>query len=384
MSVLAAPLSLLALLVWGRVGWQRRFEEAYLGLLPFLPFALAYGLVSVWHGQWLGFSSVGLRLFYGALLLACARMVGLNRRQVLWAAALGCLAYAGAAFLDWGAASFARWPFHPSALRYYDESGSFRAGGGGGNPIHYADVAMWLLGLCALTAYFASDLSRLRRWGWAACSVAGFAACLSSQSRGALVALAALYLVLAFYATRQQHRILMGVGMAALLLAFALAVQQQWVGDRLLMVGYEVHQYLTQPSFTFTSVGARLEMWRLALQALQTHQVFGLGVGSVAEVVARFLPAQPLPAQLLAQPHFHNDLMQSLVLGGALLGLGFVVTLLMLLWQARKDPMLMWVVLAGVSFGLSDLIFHQNTMMTMMVSVWCLLWATRTEVGNDR
>lgn len=384
MSVLAAPLSLIALLTWGRAGWTQRLWEACKGLLPFVPFASAYALVCLWHGRWLGFPSVGQRLLYGVLLVACAYLVGLTRRQILAAAALGCLAYGGSALLDWGAATYAWWPFHPSALRYYNEAGGFRAGGGGGNPIHFADVAMWLLGLSALTAYFADGLSLAKRWGYAACSIAGFVACLSSESRGALLALPALYLILALYAHRQQHRLLMGVGMAALLLALALAVQQRWAGERLLMVGQEVQQYFTQSTFTFSSVGARLEMWRLGLEALRADEVFGLGLGSVADVVARLESAPSLPAQLLGQPHFHNDLIQSLVVGGVLLGMGMLVTLVLLLWQARKDPMLMWVVLAGITFGLSDLVFHQNTMMTMMVSAWCLLWATRSEVPRGR
>lgn len=384
LSVLAAPLSLLALLLWGRPFWQARLQDAIKAVLPFVPFALAYALACVWHGKPLGFSSVGERLVYGVLLVACARLVGLTRAQVLWAAALGGVAYGVSAGLEMLGMIFPQWSLHSTGARYYAEEGVLRAGGGGGNPIHFADAAMWLLGLGACAAYFETGQSTFRRWMLAACAMMAFLACLASQSRGALLALLALYGVMAAFALRKQHRMNLGAGMALLIVVFGVAVQQHWVGQRLLMVGNEVQQYLAQSTFTFSSVGARLEMWRLALLAVGPQWWTGLGVGSVSDVVARLPSAQALPHEMLRQPHFHNDLMQSLVLGGVLLASGMLVTLGLLLWQARKDPYLMWVVLAGICFGFSDLIFHQNTMFTMMVSTWCLLWATQVERSDGR
>lgn len=376
MSVLAAPLSLLALLVWGRVAWRERLVDGFWAVAPFVPFALAYALACWWHGLGMGLGSVVQRLGYGMVLVMAARMVPLTRLQVLTAAALGGLLYGLSAVLDSADLIPPQWLMHRS-LRYYTEDGQFRAGGGGGNPIHFADVAMWLSGFCVGAAYLLVRQSPLRRWGFAICALSAFVACLASQSRGALVALLPLYAVLTGFALSRRHRWGMVVGLALFTVCLGGVVSQQWAGQRLMMVGAEVTAYLSNETFTFSSIGARLEMWRLVLLTVGQDGGFGPGLRSVAELVALHPVSPPLPEMLLRQPHFHNDLIQSLALGGVVLVLGHVTTLAALIWQARRDAMLLWVVLAGISFGLTDLVFHQNTLFTFMVSAWALLWATQ-------
>ncbi|MDN0074806.1 O-antigen ligase family protein [Crenobacter sp. SG2303] len=377
MSVLAGPLSLLFLLTTGARQWRTVLGEALRWALPFLPFLAAYTIVVLWYGRAFDYSSVLTRVLYGALIFAAARMLGVRVRHLVWAAAIGCVLYLGAALVEVIGFKLGHSMLPAGRAVYMTENGQLRASGGGGNPIHFSDVAMWLVGISVLGAVCVKQIGTGIRWGLLAAATAGLLVCVLSGSRGALVALLPLLVLVLIQMPKRRRPLALGLSLSVILASACLLILYPPFSERLWLAWLEVKRYYTEPVFTYSSVGARLEMWRIALRVMQESPLFGGGFVSYPQLMKDIPALGPIAPSLLQHAHLHNDLMQSMALGGAVLFLGQLMTLAGLTRRAFAQPFLMWILLAGLSFSLTDLVFHNNMIFTFFVATWALFSAAK-------
>ncbi len=374
LSVLIAPVGLLYLVFFARTTVFTLFLDATKRLWVWLPFFLSFGIISWIHPYHYNWGQLFQKFIFAFILYTCARQLQIKHLQLIIAAAVGAWLYFLCALLD-------AWTFYnPEFLqlqipRHLTENGLYRVGGGGGNPIHFADACMWLTGICALGLSHHCVKNPRIKLAVLSGAIIVFLVALATQSRGALLALLPLFVLLVVQTKTQYRKYIAFAVFLSLIAAFILATQTEFF-HRIKRVFYDLYYYLTEPHFIISSVSARIEMWRFTITTWQDNLLLGSGISNIKDLIQAYPSTTPLHPSILMQPHFHNDWMQSISIGGLLLLTGLFSTFALLLIQSRKDIISIWIILAGLCFGLSDLILYQNTMLTFLISAWALFSAS--------
>lgn len=363
-NVLAGPLALLFLVAGFRTGWRDLAREGLRFLAPFAPFLAACLLILLVHPN----AEVGdpfSRVLWTVPIVLAARRLGITRAAVFSAAAVGALFYLGAAVLDVY--------FH----------GMPRAGTKA-NEIIFAQNASLCAGLAFIGAICERQTPALMRAGWLAAGVAGIVAVAMTGSRGPLLATLWLVLLLGVPASRHRNRAAALVALLAVALAIALAWSLGPLGDRFQLALKEFDAYYGAAHAPLTSIGIRLELWRIALASLPDHWLLGYGYSTLEELAARLPALQVLPKELLQElHHFHADWAHAVMAGGLVLLAGVFATAGALLYQARSDPGRCWLVGAMVIFGITDIAFFRKPTLTLFVASYGLLLSARDTRPND-
>ena len=353
LTVLAGPLSILFLIVWHHQDWRGLVADAWDWLTPFLPLLLAYIAILLWHHIPKPEADLVKRILWAGVIYLAAKRVGVPRIALCWATALGAFAYLVAALWD---------------VLYLQ----LPRANGGSNAIHFAMSAMWLAGLCLLEALEREDVPLATRLVWAGAGLGALAACVLSGTRGVLIALVPLYLLSAWVAHGRSRLVLRVSAAVPLVAVVAAMVFYDPFEGRLLDAWQEVDRYYNEPTFTFTPVGGRLEIWHIGWVALREHPIVGAGFTTFADLMKAMPSLGRIDPRILAQPHFHNDWVQSAALGGCVLLCGHLLTLVLLARRARHDTARLWLLGAAVAFGLTDLIVHRKVMLSFFVAAWAL------------
>ncbi|MDR2129139.1 MAG: O-antigen ligase family protein, partial [Burkholderiaceae bacterium] len=191
-----------------------------------------------------------------------------------------------------------------------------------------------VLGLFSLAA-----LAVLWRWlkpgmrCWLALGGAmGLLASLLSQTRGSWLALGPALLVIALMLWRAGHgrRLLKVVGVFAVLLLMAWSFQHRTISERLALIEVEVSAYRNQGEAN-TSIGQRLEHWRLALRMGADRPLLGWGRAYSAEKQRR-VDAGLADAVVARFWHAHNEWLDMFARRGLV---GLLVLALYLAWPLR-------------------------------------------------
>ena len=362
-NVLAGPLALLFLLAGHRSGWSDLAREGWRFLAPFAAFLAACLLTLLVHTH----PDVGdpfSRVLWTVPIVLAARRLGLTRAAVFSAAAVGALFYLGTAVHD----------------VYFN--GSLRAGTKA-NEVIFAQTASLCAGLAFIGAICERQSSPLMRAGWLAAGVAGIVAVAMTGSRGPLLATLWLVLLLGVPASRNGNRAAALIALMAVALALAVASSLGPLSDRFQLALKEFETYYGAAQPPLTSIGIRLELWRIALASMPDHWLLGYGYSTLAELAPRLPALQALPKDLLqGLHHFHADWAHALMAGGLVLLAGVFVTAAALLYQARSDAGRCWLVGAMVIFGFSDIAFFRKPTLTLFVASYGLLLAARDTPSN--
>lgn len=357
-NVLAGPLALVYLVAGFRNDWRNLAREAWHFLVPFVPFLTACVLTLLVHFN----ADVGdpfSRVLWTVPIVLAARRIGLTRTAVFSAAAVGSLFYLGTALLDVYVTGLPR-----AGTRV--------------NQVIFAETASLCAGLAFIGSICERQISVPIRTFWLLAGAAGIVAVAMSGSRGPLLATLWLVLLLGVTATRQESRRTVALAVAVIALAVAIAVALLPVSSRLQLALQEFEAYYGAAQPPLTSIGIRLELWRIALTSLPDHWLLGYGYSTLEELAPRLPALQFLPLDLLqGMHHFHADWAHALMAGGILLLAGLFVTAAALLYQARFDAGRCWLVGAMVVFGFSDLAFFRKPTLTLFVASYGLLLAAR-------
>lgn len=354
LTVLAGPLALIFVAFHLQAERHALARQAWQFAAPFAPFLIAAGVILWVHPAVVVGDPFSRVLWAIPIALAAARL-GITRRAVFSAAALGALAYAAVAFRD------VYW------------LGAGRAGAAV-NEIIFAETAMLCAGLALIGAAHEHREATALRAGWLIAGAAGIAAVALSGSRGPL--LAAVWLIALAGATLWRRRAfaVIGLGVVAVVAALALAWFATPLAERVAAGRLEFDQYWAASQAPITSVGIRLELWRIALSSMNEHWLIGIGYSALS-AAATALPALRFlsPEQLEPLHHFHADWAHALVAGGVILAGGLALTITALFRSARHDLARLWLIGAMLVFGLTDLAFFRKPTLTLFVAAWALL-----------
>jgi O-antigen ligase len=313
------------------------------------------------------------------MCLACAAMlvvqVGRPALRALWLGAAGG-ALLGAGFVAWQRLAL----------------GMTRPGGLL-NPITFGDLSL-CLALLALVGAATARSAAARRI--AALGIgAGIAASLLTGSRGGWLALAPVFILLAWHRDLLPRRLALGVPLLACALALgAYALPQTGVRERIAVGISDVQLYLAGNPVA-TSIGVRLDLWRAALRLAAEHPSTGLDTPAYKRRMRSWVAAGELSPAVFAPPeppHLHNDALQALVTRGipglcawaGLLLAPFLFFRAQLRRATAPGPQRsaalagMLVVLAYATFGLTEVIFWSMkgslfyALMVFLLMGWCL------------
>lgn len=300
MSLLALPLlcrsvwdprtkTLVALFVLGGLMWGVSYEQGQ---------GWALTGSDYWPKYWLA-----------ALCMAAVGCRGVHPQAVIWGLGLGALGALGIAgyqylVLGWDKA----WGF-TNAIQY-------------GGIAMYLGISTWCIALLAVRSRWQCILLWLL-------GALGVLASLLSESRGAWVVAPLLMVFFLVVLSQNGHkRWALRAACVAVLLALAVLVPY-WdkFGGRIWLAVHELQQYFEMPeTAATTSIGQRMEQWRLAWDLGAQHPVLGWGVEGFIHAKQVWVEAGKAHPSVLEYGHTHNEILDMWVKRGLW---GIVVLLLL-------------------------------------------------------
>jgi hypothetical protein len=333
------------------VGWGRQqagvlARHAWRWLLPWTLFLATYLLAVLWHQKAFGLVSIQVsRLIMGALVYAAARLIGLRWAQLRWGVGLACGAYAILAGWEWWSA------FNPSSAATFQDAFTqhltgFRVGLRA-NSIALGNQLIWLMGIVVLSQLLTTKEAQRGLVPAVLAATCALFACLLTFSRGPLLALPLLLIMaMAFAPKRLRFRILVATFVVFTLTAVAMVV--------------------------LAPENRLLNAWNLALDGARHWPLMGPGTAGPGELfIVLNGPVQPMP-KFTEHSHFHSDWLQPIMMGGVVLAIGQLATMAWLLRRLWGNPVLIWIVLAPLAFGLTDRVIHENNSFGFFVAILAL------------
>ncbi|WP_404301287.1 O-antigen ligase family protein [Alicycliphilus denitrificans] len=178
------------------------------------------------------------------------------------------------------------------------------------NTIQWGNLAL-LLACMALAC--ATVFWRLRSWPWrltmVLAVVAGMAASLLSQSRGGWLALGLVFPLWLLQVRQIRPRLfgrVLGLSLVALAAIIAVLVLTPSLNERIALAVTEIDSYLTTGNGN-TSLGNRLDQYRLAAQMIPQKPWFGWGAHGFVEEMQRRVASGEFAQAQVHYPQIHND-----------------------------------------------------------------------------
>ncbi len=217
-------------------------------------------------------------------------------------------------------------------------------------------------------------------------SMSAIVGMLMSGSRGALIALPALTVLIVFYLFREKRFWLIGSFLSILIIVVAMVWQSQSLilKNRIDVVPTQIDAYINQGDAT-TSVGIRLYIWETAWHAFLEKPIIGHGPGNFKGLTYHSMLRDNYEVDTNIHGHAHNEYLHALATKGlvgfiTLLGI-FIVPLLAVVKLYRQQEIIYAFALAGttlsfVSFGLTDMVLMRGsgaTLYTFLVATFMSL-----------
>lgn len=134
--------------------------------------------------------------------------------------------------------------------------------------------------------------------------------------------------------------------------------------------GKEPDQKMRQ--LLLNNIGTRIAMWEMAWSEFKSSPVVGTGIGSPSkrfDLRTIFKGA----SHYYGLKHYHSDYLLALATGGLIFFLGLVLTELLLLKKALKDPVCLFLLLSIVSYSIIDIGFLLQSSFTTFIGAWVVL-----------
>ncbi|MDR3411832.1 MAG: O-antigen ligase family protein [Formivibrio sp.] len=357
MSVLAGPVALLVLLKNFRTDIRSLTLSVWEWAVPFIPFAFVWEFVQFWHNVTLAEPAPLSRIFWGAVIYAGARHLGVTRKQLAYAACIGACVYFAIAMDEF---------FIQGRERVW----------GGVYENRFGQFSVWLAGLCFLHFLYRerekadSYLTYFLPLG----SFFALVTAVMTGSRGALAAIPVLFFI-APMAGRRNRKLAFIATICLFLIGFTVFLYPP-VTTRFFLAFQEFIQYFKESVFSETSIGVRLETWRIAFGILGSHPLLGMGFTSFANLQASHEVSFNIPGAVLLLPDFHSDWGKIIVLGGACLFMSFCISIFLLFKRAASDVYRYWFLLGALIFSFAELFFCNKLGFSFFVSTWALYSAS--------
>lgn len=261
--------------------------------------------------------------------------------------------------------------------------------GGTTNPIQYGNISMLFGILCLCGLSWGRHQPRPRVWITAlGCGAAlGIAGALFTGSRGSWIALPlCLLIAIRFCGATGKRLVVIGTIAACAIVAILWMVPESQFKARTEMAVTETDSYINTGE-TDTSVGARLEMWRIGLIMLPQHWLAGWGKQGMIRHKAEMVQQGLAAPSVSDHTHLHNEYLDALVKRGllglmALLGLFLTPLVLFFRHLRHHDRIVRDYALAGtllmvcyLTFGLTQSFMTHNNGVMVLAFMTAMLWA---------
>lgn len=388
------------LALWLRSGYSYGAGLMTLGALCFLPrwvvrrqlagtwllAGLFLGMAVMWYslseldgglGQW----DRPLKFMLGAFSLMFAMCYPPTARIFLWGIPLGSA----------GAGAMALWQV---GIQGMDRATGYT------NAIQWGNMALLL---ACFSCIYAAVFWRERPLPWRllvlAAAALGALASLLSGSRGGwlalLLVLPMLMVLVRMYRPRYFGRLLLGCTALVVALATVMACLPRF-SERVAEVYQDVHTYVVVGN-SATSLGIRLEQYRLAVQMIGERPWLGWGMRGYVDEMHRRVDAGAFGPAIREYNFIHNDFLDiwvKLGVPGVLLQAALFGTLLWLFWpsrrrmahwapdsQAWREAMLLRILgslmpAMYLVFGMSQQFFVHNSGIVFFVFLVVALWSS--------
>jgi O-antigen ligase len=244
------------------------------------------------------------------------------------------------------------------------------------SPIDYANHGLLFSYLSFLGFYWFRE-KHLPAVSWFCLigSLSAFVGMLMTGSRGALVALPALTVLIVIYLLREKKYWLIGSFVSILIVAAIMVLQSPslTLKNRLDEIPTQINAYINQGDAS-TSVGIRLYIWETAWHDFLKKPVIGHGPGNFKGLTYHSLLRDKYQAEKNIHSHAHNEYLHALATKGlvgliTLLGV-FIVPLLAAVKLYRQQEITYAFALAGTvlsfaCFGLTDMVLMKGTGATL-------------------
>ena len=213
-------------------------------------------------------------------------------------------------------------PIHPRAVVYGCAVGGLAAGilaifqyndlgraEGFTNAIRFGNIAM-LMGLGCFAAQFVGFFQKKERFFFLVSSLFAFAASILSLSRGGWIMLGTLPLIIFFlFGKNKKYAAYLGLALVPL---FLFTASLPPVQDRLLQANTEITGYFQEKNkYVTTSLGARLEQWKVAILMGAEKPLTGWGDAKIEDRKIEYIHAGKAHPSIMNYNHAHNDFIEN-------------------------------------------------------------------------
>jgi O-antigen ligase len=305
----------------------------------------------------------GAKYALAAFALWVLSQRGLGANAVAWGVAAGAVGALGVAAYQYLALHWSKAQGFTNAIEY-------------GGIAMYLGIAAWAMAL-------------LGRWRWpqiaalGLCGAAGVLAALLSESRGSWVTAPLLLAAVWCMAWRNGYRRIASIAVLVMLIGGAVLVLPAYrkFEQRADIAVQEARHYLAEPQkYAETSIGQRLEQWRLAIHLIEERPVAGWGLEGYAQAKQAMVDKGDAHPSVMQYGHAHNEILDMWVkrgMAGLLILLFFYAAPLSVFWptpsrlaraDAARQPRLLalraaaaLLPLAYFGFGWTQVFFAHNS-----------------------
>lgn len=272
-----------------------------------------------WSGAGMAY---GAKYALAGLSLWVLSKRGLAPNAVVWGLATGAVGALGVAAYQY-------------LVLHWDKAWGFT------NAIQYGGIAMYL-GIASWA------MALLGRWRWpqivalGLCGACGVLAALLSESRGSWVTVPLLLAAIWFMAWRNGYKRIASVAILVMLIGGAALVLPAYkkFEQRADVAVQEAQHYLAEPQkYAETSIGQRLEQWRLAIHLIEERPVAGWGLEGYVRAKQAMVDKGAAHPSVMDYGHAHNEILDMWVkrgMAGLLILLFFYAAPLYVFWPTPK------------------------------------------------
>ncbi|WP_160309856.1 O-antigen ligase family protein [Chromobacterium subtsugae] len=375
LTVLAPCVALLLLFakLWRGERLSASAGELFRTIAPFIPFLLALFVLYLYHDQNLELYQTAVALIGGGLVYIAVKDSSLDEHALAIGASLFSYIYLAAASYE---------------VFFLHRERAF----GGVYENRFAEFCVLLIGFCViyLNRHW-KTLKTMPRNFVTMSVVVFFLTLVLTGSRGPFLAFPVLMIyLLAKHWDKKRY-----VFSFFALISFAALVLTYFYGgylDHVKLAFHELFAYIDRGDFVKSSIGVRLELWKVSMITLSFGNFFGLGKVPFYDLAAMF-PQEKAGILYLHQfftdsgiPHpwsYHGDIPQMSSLGGIFMLMAYVAMLVMLLVNAKNNFYKIWLVSCAFVFGLSELFFFNRIGFAVFLTCW-VLYSAFEESGKRR
>lgn len=260
-------------------------------------------------------------------------------------------------------------------------------------PIRYGYIAAWLAVASLISlVFFAKTASTWTRVILVLGILGGITASILSGTRGSwlfLVVACVLLVIYTFvYASKKLRTVIVVIFAMGIVAVTALGMTNNPLSERVVHAAAEVGRYQANHTAAFSSVGMRIELWRLSALIIEAEPLTGIGSDAFRPRIEQFVAEGEAQPYMKILKHTHNDVIDKAVKTGVLSALMMVLCLyvwpFILFFKRLAHPNTevryyalsgTLLIIAWIVFGLTDLFLLTNVGAQYYLVSLAIFWA---------